>query len=173
MTSFVRALARPDSKIVASAPALAAARALPGPRVFTNGVFDVLHRGHCAMLAAARAAGASLIVGVNSDASARRLGKGPERPIHAEGDRAFVLACLEAVDLVVIFDEDTPCQLIERLRPEIYVKGADYDVATMAETRLLESWGGRALALPFVRGHSTTRIVQRLQATDATTEVLA
>lgn len=166
MTTFARIPAAPDTKIRPPSDAVAAALALPAPRVFTNGVFDLLHRGHCEMLDAARACGASLIVGVNSDASARRLGKGPERPIHGHDDRAFVLASLQAVDLVVVFDEDTPCELIARLRPEIYVKGADYDVAAMAETRLLERWGGRALALPFVDGHSTTRIVRRLRSAE-------
>jgi D-glycero-beta-D-manno-heptose 1-phosphate adenylyltransferase len=154
----------PRVKLVHPAHAPARAAALASPRVFTNGVFDVIHVGHCALLDAARAVGGSLIVGLNSDASTRRLGKGPERPINAQADRAFVLACLQAVDLVVVFDEDTPCRLLERLRPEIYVKGGDYDMATLAEARLVERWGGLALALPLVPGHSSTRIVRRLAA---------
>ena len=157
-------LPSPHRKLVHAGDAPAHAAALPGPRVFTNGVFDVVHRGHCALLDAARSIGGSLIVGLNSDASTRRLGKGAERPIHCEADRAFVLACLQAVDMVVVFDEDTPCSLLERLRPEIYVKGGDYDMAVLAEARLVERWGGLALALPFLEGHSTTRILQCLDA---------
>lgn len=136
---------------------------LARPLVFTNGVFDLLHRGHVTYLAAARALGAALLVGLNSDHSARGLGKGPERPIHAQQDRACVLGALECVDAVVLFDEPTPLALIERLRPDVYVKGGDYDVEALAETRLVRSWGGRALALPFVAGFSTTGIVRRLR----------
>jgi rfaE bifunctional protein nucleotidyltransferase chain/domain len=131
--------------------------------VFTNGVFDVLHRGHVAYLAAARALGGSLIVGVNSDASARRLGKGPDRPLNRAPDRAYLLAGLESVDAVVLFDEDTPLALLARLRPGTYVKGGDYDMARLAETPLVHSWGGRALALPFVDGYSTTALVRRIR----------
>ena len=155
----------PHGKLVHPSQVQAVAAALPSPRVFTNGVFDLLHRGHCALLEEARALGGSLIVGVNSDASTRRLGKGTERPINREADRAFVLASLQAVDVVVIFDEQTPCELLALLRPEIYVKGGDYDMTTLAETRLVEGWGGLALALPFIEGHSTTGILERLAAT--------
>ena len=133
------------------------------PLVFTNGVFDVLHRGHVTYLAQARSLGAALLVGVNSDASARRLGKGPSRPLNSEGDRACVVAALQAVDYVVVFDESTPCELIERVRPDIYVKGGDYDIETLRETALVRSWGGRALAIPFVDGYSTTRLVERIR----------
>jgi D-glycero-beta-D-manno-heptose 1-phosphate adenylyltransferase len=133
------------------------------PLVFTNGVFDILHRGHVSYLAAARALGAALVVGLNSDASARGLGKGPERPLNREADRACVLGALEAVDAVVLFDEPTPLALIERLRPDLYVKGGDYDIEALAETRLVRSWGGRSLALPFVDGYSTTRMVERIR----------
>ncbi len=138
--------------------------ALAGPVVFTNGVFDVLHRGHVTYLAQARALGASLVVGLNSDASARRLGKGPDRPLNAEADRAILLAALESVSLVTWFDEDTPVQLLTELRPQIYVKGGDYDVATLPETRAMQGWGGRALALPFVDGYSTTALVKKIRA---------
>ena len=159
----------PSSKLVGcTTSAVAAAAALPRPRVFTNGVFDLLHRGHCGLLQSARALGGSLIVGLNTDASVRRLGKGAQRPINAQQDRAVVLAALEAVDLVVLFDEDTPCELLELLRPEIYVKGGDYDVARLREARLVAGWNGVAIALPFERGFSTTRIVERVRAGVAT-----
>ncbi len=137
--------------------------ALPRPLVFTNGVFDVLHRGHVAYLHAARQCGASLIVAVNSDASARGLGKGPDRPLNRDIDRALVLAGLAAVDAVTFFDEPTPCALLQRVRPEIYVKGGDYDMEALEETRLVRSWGGRSLAIPFVSGYSTTSLVQRIR----------
>ena len=137
--------------------------ALPQPVVFTNGVFDILHRGHVTYLAQARAMGASLVVGLNSDASARGLGKGPERPLNTELDRACVLAALESVSLVAIFDEPTPVELLQRVRPHWYVKGGDYDIETLAETALVRSWGGQACALPFVDGHSTTALVARMR----------
>lgn len=138
--------------------------ALPRPLVFTNGVFDILHRGHVSYLAAARALGASLVVGLNSDASARGLGKGPERPLNRELDRACVLCALASVDAVLLFDEATPVELLARVRPDLYVKGGDYDIEALAETALVRSWGGDALALPFVDGYSTTRLVQRIRA---------
>lgn len=137
--------------------------ALPQPVVFTNGVFDILHRGHVTYLAQARELGASLVVGLNSDASARGLGKGPDRPLNTELDRACVLAALESVSLVVIFDEATPVELLKRVRPQWYVKGGDYDIETLAETALVRSWGGRSCALPFVDGHSTTALVKRIR----------
>jgi len=136
---------------------------LPQPVVFTNGVFDILHRGHVTYLAQARAMGASLVVALNSDASARGLGKGPQRPLNTELDRACVLAALESVSLVVIFDEPTPVELLQRVRPHWYVKGGDYDIETLAETALVRSWGGQACALPFVDGHSTTALVARMR----------
>lgn len=138
---------------------------LPRPLVFTNGVFDILHRGHVSYLHAARQLGASLIVAINTDASARGLGKGPERPINRELDRALVLAGLAAVDCVSFFDEPTPCALLARVRPDIYVKGGDYDMETLEETRLVRSWGGRSEALSFVDGYSTTALVRSLRAT--------
>lgn len=151
-------------KIASREQARARMAALPGPVVFTNGVFDVLHRGHVTYLAQARALGGSLVVGLNSDASARRLGKGPDRPLNAETDRAILLAALESVSLVTWFDEDTPVELLTELRPQIYVKGGDYDVATLPETRAMQAWGGRALALPFVDGYSTTALVRKIRA---------
>jgi rfaE bifunctional protein nucleotidyltransferase chain/domain len=137
--------------------------ALPRPVVFTNGVFDLLHRGHVTYLAQARALGASLVLGLNSDASARGLGKGPDRPLNAEADRACVLAALESTSLVVLFDEPTPCALLQEIRPDVYVKGGDYDIEALEETRLVRSWGGRAQALSFVDGYSTTALVRRIR----------
>jgi rfaE bifunctional protein nucleotidyltransferase chain/domain len=137
--------------------------ALPRPRVFTNGVFDLLHRGHASYLAQARALGASLLVGLNSDASARGLGKGPDRPVNGEADRAALLAALASVDLVTLFDEPTPLELLSLVRPDVYVKGGDYDVESLPETALVRGWGGRALALPFVDGYSTTALLRRLR----------
>jgi rfaE bifunctional protein nucleotidyltransferase chain/domain len=138
--------------------------ALPRPLVFTNGVFDILHRGHVCYLAQARALGGSLVLGLNSDASARLLGKGPDRPLNAEADRACVLAALASVDLVTLFDERTPCELLALVKADLYVKGGDYDMETLEETRLVRSWGGEARAIPFVDGYSTTALVRRIRA---------
>ena len=152
-------------KLIRRDDAAALAR-LPRPLVFTNGVFDILHRGHVSCLAAARQLGASLIVGLNSDRSARGLGKGPERPLNRELDRACVVAALAAVDAVMLFDEPTPLALLEICRPDVYVKGGDYDIEPLAETALVRRWGGRAVALPFVSGYSTTALVQRIGQAD-------
>ncbi len=151
------------SKIVPRGEAAARIGGLPAPVVFTNGVFDVLHRGHVTYLARARALGGSLVVALNTDASARRLGKGPDRPLNNEEDRAMVIAALESVSLVTWFDEDTPVELLGELRPQVYVKGGDYDMRTLAETALVESYGGRALAIPFVDGYSTTSLVRKIR----------
>ena len=153
------------NKIVAreQAPLAVQALAAMGPVVFTNGVFDVLHRGHVTYLAQARAEGAALVVALNTDASARRLGKGPERPLNHEVDRAIMIAALESVSLVTWFDDDTPLQLIRELRPQVIVKGGDYDMSTLPETAAVQSWGGRAIALPFVEGYSTTALVQKIR----------
>jgi rfaE bifunctional protein nucleotidyltransferase chain/domain len=150
-------------KIVARGEAAQRAASLPQPVVFTNGVFDVLHRGHVTYLAQARELGASLVVAINTDASARRLGKGPERPLNDELDRAAMLAALESVSLVTFFDEDTPLQLIQELKPAVLVKGGDYDMDKLAEAQFVRSCGGRALAIPFVQGYSTTSLVQRIR----------
>jgi rfaE bifunctional protein nucleotidyltransferase chain/domain len=151
------------AKIVSRREAAAHMAALPGPVVFTNGVFDVLHRGHVTYLAQARALGGSLVVALNTDASARRLGKGPDRPLNGEHDRAIVMAALESVSLVTWFDEDTPVQLLSELKPHVYVKGGDYDMGKLAETALVEGYGGRAVAISFVDGYSTTRLVERIK----------
>lgn len=136
---------------------------LQQPVVFTNGVFDVLHRGHVSYLEQARALGASLVVAVNTDASARRLGKGPDRPLNHELDRAAMLAALESVSLVTFFDEDTPLDLVRQLRPAVLVKGGDYDMDKLAEAQFVRSYGGRALAIPFVDGYSTTALVKKIR----------
>jgi rfaE bifunctional protein nucleotidyltransferase chain/domain len=135
-----------------------------GAVVFTNGVFDVLHRGHATYLAQARSLGASLVVALNTDASSKRLGKGEDRPLNTLDDRVALIAALASVSLVTWFDEDTPYQIIDALRPDILVKGGDYDMATLAETQLVVSYGGRAQAIPFVSGYSTTALVQKIRA---------
>ena len=154
------------SKLLRADDAAALAR-LPRPMVFTNGVFDILHRGHVSYLQAARALGASLVVALNSDASARGLGKGPGRPLNNELDRACVLCALAAVDAVLLFDESTPLAVLATCKPELYVKGGDYDMESIPETALVRSWGGRALALPFVTGYSTTKLVQQIRNDEA------
>ena len=137
---------------------------LPRPLVFTNGVFDILHRGHASYLAQARALGASLVVGVNSDASVKMLGKGDDRPINSEADRQALLAALESVDIAVLFTEQTPVSLIEKIRPDIYVKGGDYEIDTLAETRLVKTWGGKAIAIPFLYERSTTSLLGKIRS---------
>ena len=158
-------MSEPDflGKICLRQDAAARLGGLPRPVVFTNGVFDVLHRGHVTYLANARALGASLVVALNTDASARRLGKGPERPLNKEEDRAVMMAALASVSLVTWFDEDTPLALITELRPELLVKGGDYDMDRLAETAVVKSYGGRALAIPFVDGYSTTALVKKIR----------
>lgn len=132
-----------------------------GRVVFTNGVFDLLHVGHITLLETARKEGASLIVGVNSDASVRRLHKGPGRPLVPQDERARVLAALAVVDCVVIFDQDTPLELIKHLRPDVLVKGADYERAAIVGADDVEGWGGRVVRVPLVPGRSTTELARR------------
>ena len=134
------------------------------PLVFTNGVFDILHRGHASYLAQARALGASLVVGVNSDASVKMLGKGEDRPINSEADRQALLAALGSVDMAVLFTEQTPVSLIEKIRPDIYVKGGDYEIDSLAETRLVKTWGGKAIAIPFLYERSTTSLLGKIRS---------
>jgi D-glycero-beta-D-manno-heptose 1-phosphate adenylyltransferase len=136
---------------------------LPRPRVFTNGVFDILHRGHVTYLDRARSLGGSLIVGVNSDASVRRLGKGADRPINSLDDRLAVLAALEAVDLVLAFDEDTPLRLVLACHPDIIVKGGDYTAETTVGAAEVVAWGGRFEAIPVVGGCSTSALLARIR----------
>jgi D-glycero-beta-D-manno-heptose 1-phosphate adenylyltransferase len=155
------------SKIAAPDDALARVALLPRPVVFTNGVFDVLHRGHATYLAQARALGGSLVVALNTDASAKRLGKGPDRPLNNEQDRAAVIAALESVSLVTWFDEDTPLELITALKPDLLVKGGDYDMDTLAETAVVKAYGGKAIAISFVDGYSTTALVKKIRQPNA------
>jgi len=132
--------------------------------VFTNGVFDVLHAGHVQYLAQARALGELLIVGMNTDASVKRLGKGDNRPIHSLEDRAAVLSALRSVDAVVSFDENTPEELIALLKPEIHVKGGDYRIEDLPEASIVQSYGGKVVILPTLEGRSTTGILKKLGA---------
>jgi len=127
-------------------------------------VFDILHRGHASYLAQASALGSSLVVGVNSDASVKMLGKGDDRPINSEADRQALLAALESVDMIVLFAEQTPVSLIEKIRPDIYVKGGDYEIDTLAETRLVKTWGGKAIAIPFLYERSTTSLLGKIRS---------
>ena len=148
-------------KVVAAAEV--AGRHWPRPLVFTNGVFDVLHRGHVAYLAAARELGTALLVAVNSDSSAKQLGKGADRPLNGEADRVLVVAALESVSFVTIFAEPTPCELLRVCRPDVFVKGGDYDIESLEETRLMRGWGGRSVSIPFVAGYSTSALVRRIR----------
>ena len=134
--------------------------------VFTNGCFDILHRGHVTYLTQARALGDRLVVGVNTDDSVRRL-KGPGRPVVSEDDRAYVLAALACVDAVTLFDEDTPAELIAALMPDVLVKGGDYDPERVVGRDVVEQGGGRLVLLPFVTGRSTTAILERIQHNDS------
>jgi D-beta-D-heptose 7-phosphate kinase/D-beta-D-heptose 1-phosphate adenosyltransferase len=136
----------------------------PGPVVFTNGVFDLVHPGHVELLEAARREGTVLIVGVNSDASVRRLGKGVDRPLMPEAARARVLAGFASVDCVVLFDGDTPVDLIHALAPDVLVKGADYARAGIVGADWVEARGGRVVRVPLLGGFSTTSLVERLRA---------
>jgi rfaE bifunctional protein nucleotidyltransferase chain/domain len=137
-------------------------RAQSGRVVFTNGVFDLLHVGHIDLLTAARALGDRLVIGLNSDKSVHRL-KGPSRPVRTEAERAYVLAALEAVDAVTVFEQDTPLELILALHPDVLVKGGDYSLDTIVGRTEVESWGGRVQVVPLTPGQSTTRIIEALR----------
>ena len=138
-------------------------RALQAGRVvFTNGVFDLLHPGHVDVLFGARRCGDALIVGLNSDASVRRI-KGPERPVRNEAERAYVLAAFETVDCVVVFDQDTPLELVNALHPDVLVKGGDYTEATIVGASDVRSWGGEVRVVPLTPGQSTTNILRILR----------
>ena len=137
-------------------------RARGEPLVFTNGVFDLLHPGHIDVLTGARAEGAHLVVGLNSDTSVRRL-KGPERPVRTEAERAYVLAALECVDCVVVFGEDTPANLVLHLEPDVIVKGGDYSPGTVVGAEDVTARGGRVIIIPLTPGQSTTGIINKLR----------
>ena len=154
--AFERKICRPED--------LAARVAgLKRPLVFTNGVFDLLHRGHVTYLAQARALGASLLVTANSDASARGLGKGSGRPFNALPDRLAVLAALEAVTLVTWFEEETPLELIKAVKPDVLVKGGDWKPEAIVGAKEVKSWGGAVYSIPFLPGHSTTSVIERIR----------
>lgn len=153
----------PRRKVMTRVEASAFREATSGRLVFTNGVFDLLHPGHVDVLTVARAQGDVLVVGVNSDASVRRL-KGPERPVRTESDRAYVLAALECVDVVTVFDEDTPLELVRRLRPDVIVKGGDYTESSIVGAAEVRARGGSVVVVPLTPGQSTTSIIEKLRA---------
>ena len=152
----------PAAKVRDWSAAEAWRRGEQGRVVFTNGVFDLLHPGHVDVLLGARRCGGRLVVGLNSDASVRRL-KGPGRPVRSEAERAYVLAAFEMVDCVVVFDQDTPLELISRLRPDVLVKGGDYSEATIVGAPAVRGWGGDVRVIPLTPGQSTTSIIQTLR----------
>lgn len=155
-----------ETKILAREACVQAVKtgSLPRPLVFTNGVFDIVHRGHVSYLDAASRLGATLIVALNTDASVRSLGKGDDRPINTLDDRAAVVAALESVAVVTCFDEHTPEALIRELRPDVIVKGGDYDMESLPETAAVKSWGGRAVAIPIAHARSTTTLLGKIRA---------
>ena len=153
-----------EAKMCTEEDLAAKVAALPHPVVFTNGCFDVLHRGHVTYLAQAHALGASLIVGVNSDASVKRLGKGDDRPINNEVDRMAVLAALESVSLVVKFDEDTPLNLILTCKPDKLVKGGDWTPDRIVGAKEVQGWGGSVHSIPFLHERSTTALLKKIRS---------
>jgi D-glycero-beta-D-manno-heptose 1-phosphate adenylyltransferase len=152
-----------ESKICAPQQLAARLKSLKRPLVFTNGVFDILHRGHVTYLAQARALGASLIVAANSDASARSLGKGDDRPVNVLEDRVAVLAALEPVTLVTWFEEETPLKLIQAVKPEVLVKGGDWKPEAIVGAKEVKGWGGAVHSIPLVPGRSTTSVIDRIR----------
>jgi rfaE bifunctional protein nucleotidyltransferase chain/domain len=155
-----------ERHIIAPGDIAAAAALLPRPLVFTNGVFDILHRGHVTYLAQARALGASLIVALNSDASARRLGKGADRPVNTLADRAAVIASLGCVDRVTWFEADTPLELILAVKPDVLVKGGDWKPEAIVGAREVQGWGGSVHSIAFEHQRSTTALLEKVRATD-------
>lgn len=150
-----------EKKICTRGELAARVAQLPKPVVLTNGVFDILHRGHITYLAQARELGASLAVAVNTDASVRRLGKGDDRPLNNCDDRMALLAALESVSLVVPFDEDTALEVVQQARPDIYAKGGDYDMSAIPEGKAVAAYGGRAVAINFEHDRSTTKLLAK------------
>jgi rfaE bifunctional protein nucleotidyltransferase chain/domain len=153
-----------EHKLCSRADLASRVAALPAPVVLTNGVFDILHRGHATYLAQARALGGSLVVAVNSDASVRRLGKGDDRPLNGCADRMALLAALESVSLVVEFEEDTATELLLLARPDIYAKGGDYDMAKIPEGIAVTAYGGRAVAIDFQHDRSTSKLLAKVRS---------
>lgn len=153
-----------ENKICTRAELKQRVAALPKPVVLTNGVFDILHRGHVTYLAQARALGASLVVAANTDASVKRLGKGDDRPLNNCGDRMAVLAALESVSLVVDFDEDTALEVVQEARPDIYAKGGDYIMSEIPEGKAVIGYGGTAVAIDFEHDRSTTKLLARVRS---------
>ena len=152
-----------ERKIVAPGELATRLAALPRPLVFTNGCFDILHRGHVTLLAQARAQGASMIVALNTDASVKRLGKGDDRPVNRLEDRLAVMAALECADLVTWFDEDTPLERILECRPDVLVKGGDWPVEKIVGNAEVTAWGGRTLSIPFIHQKSTTALLDKIR----------
>ena len=152
-----------ENKICTAGDLAARVAKLPRPLVFTNGCFDVLHRGHVTYLAQARALGAAMVLGVNSDASVKRQGKGDDRPINIQDDRLAVLAALEAVDLVILFDEDTPLNLILSCKPDVLVKGGDWAPDKIVGAKEVIGWGGSVHSIPFLHERSTTALLKKIR----------
>ena len=152
-----------ETKICTRAELQQRVAALPKPVVVTNGVFDILHRGHVTYLAQARALGASLVVAINTDASVKRLGKGDDRPLNACDDRMAVLAALESVSLVVPFSEDSALEVVQETRPEMYVKGGDYDMTAIPEGQAVLAYGGQAVAIDFAHDRSTSKLLSKVR----------
>jgi rfaE bifunctional protein nucleotidyltransferase chain/domain len=152
-----------ENKIVAFDDLEEAVKELPHPVVFTNGVFDILHRGHVTYLAQAASLGRSLVVAVNSDSSVKMLGKGDDRPINREEDRAAVIAALECVSMVVIFKEKTPVKAVEKVRPDFYVKGGDYRIEDLPEAPIVHSYGGKVITISFEHERSTTALLKKVR----------
>jgi rfaE bifunctional protein nucleotidyltransferase chain/domain len=152
-----------EKKICSRADLKSRVAQLPKPVVLTNGVFDILHRGHVTYLAQAREQGASLVVAVNTDASVKRLGKGDDRPVNTCEDRMAILAALESVSLVVPFEEDTALEVVQEARPDVYVKGGDYDMQAIPEGREVLAYGGQAVAIDFEHDRSTTQLLAKVR----------
>ncbi|WP_308923900.1 D-glycero-beta-D-manno-heptose 1-phosphate adenylyltransferase [Janthinobacterium sp. J1-1] len=152
-----------ETKLCSREDLQARAAALPTPVVVTNGVFDILHRGHVTYLAQARALGASLVVAINTDASVKRLGKGDDRPLNSCEDRMAVLAALESVSLVVPFSEDSALEVVQEIEPGIYVKGGDYDMTAIPEGKAVLAYGGQAVAIDFEHDRSTTKLLSKVR----------
>jgi rfaE bifunctional protein nucleotidyltransferase chain/domain len=163
MTETSKVLPDFEQKICAPEQLAERVAQLPGPVVFTNGCFDILHRGHVTYLAQARALGGSLIVAANSDASVKRLGKGDDRPVNTLADRMSLLAALECVSLVTWFEEDTPLQRILESRPNILVKGGDWPVDKIVGAPEVIGWGGKVVSIPFIHERSTTSLLEKIR----------